>query len=137
MLLIGPVDIQCNDLAILASIVIVDAPQKWELLLSFCNRITTTARNDVSSRDSEHASLSASWPGVENYPWNNFATQPRIAQTGNPLMDEAQHRFRRFISEFRARGKGQLARSRVKLENTRMTKGTGQAVLMASCVKKS
>ena len=132
VLLIGPVDIQCDDLAVLASKVIADSPTDMETAAVFLQAGKYHGAPTMSVPVIRNQTkLLASWPGVENYPWNNFATQPRIAQTGNPQMDEARHRFRRFISEFRAHGKRRLARSRVKIENTRMTKGTGQAVLDA------
>ena len=130
--LVAPVDIQCEDLAILADKVIVDAPRKSQTNFVYiqASEFSGTAMTSFPVTRNK-AKLSASWPGVENYPWTNFATDPRSLQNNDPQVHEALHRFKNFVVAFRARGSDDLARFEGKIESQRMTKGTGQAVLNA------
>ncbi len=132
VLLVAPVDIQCKDLAILAEKVIVDTLPESEAAAVFlqADGFSGTPMTGVPVTRNQ-AKLFASWPGVENYPWNSFATEPPNVQSGDPQVYEALRRFRKFVVAFRAHGHRELARSRRKIESQRMIKGTGQAVLDA------
>ena len=132
ILLVAPVDIQCDDLAILAEKVIVDTSPESQVAAVFLQAggLSSTPIAAVPVIRNQ-AKLHVSWPGVESYPWNSFATEPSTDQNGDLGMDEALRRFRKFVVEFRAHGHGGLARSILKIESQRMTKGTGQAVLNA------
>ena len=44
-------------------------------------------------------------------------------------IDEGLRRLKHFVIAFRSHGRGRLARYASKIDSTRMTKGTGQAVL--------
>ena len=129
---VAPVDIQCYDLAILAKRVIVDTAPESETAAVFlqADGFSDTPMT-VMPVTRNGAKLMASWPGVDNYPWNSFATERRMALSNDPRVHEGLRRFRKFVIEFRAHGHGGLARSRDKIDSTRMTKGTGQAVLKA------
>ena len=130
--LVAPVEIQCEDLAILADKVIVDAPRKSKAAFVYlqASEFSGTAMTSFPVTRNK-AKLSASWPGVENYPWTSFATNPQSPQDHDPQVDEALRRFKNFVVAFRARGSDDLARFEGKIESQRMTKGTGQAVLNA------
>ena len=132
ILLVAPVDIQCEELAILADRVIVDTSPESQTATVFlqADRLTGTPITAVPVTRNQ-AKLFASWQGVESYPWNNFATKLPTDQNGDPRVDEALRRFRKFVVAFRAHGNGGLARSKLKIESQRMTKGTGQTVLNA------
>ena len=130
VLLVAPVDIQCADLAISGEKVIVEASPDSPVASVFleANNYTGTTMTTVPVLRNG-AQLSVSWPGATSYPWNSFTTETNGVQGNDPLIDEALRRFRKFIIEFRAHGNGGLARSRLKIDSQRMTKGTGQAVL--------
>ena len=132
VLLVAPVDIQCKELAILAEKVIVDTSPESQVATVFlqAGRLSGTPITAVPVTRNQ-AKLFASWPGVENHPWNNSTGELPPDQNRDPQVDEALRRFRKFVVEFRAHGNGGLARSRLKIESQRMTKGTGQAVLNA------
>ena len=132
VLLVAPVDIQCEELVILAERVIVDTSPESQIASVFlqADRLTGTPITAVPVTRNQ-AKLFASWRGVETYPWNNFATELPTDQNCDPRVDEALRRFRKFVVEFRSHGNGGLARSKLKIESQRMTKGTGQAVLNA------
>ena len=132
VLLVAPVDIQCEELVILANKVIVDTSPESQVATVFlkADGLSGTPITAVPVTRNQ-AKLFASWPGVESHPWNNFAADLSTDKNGDPQIDEALRRFRKFVVEFRAHGMGGLARSRVKIESQRMTKGTGQAVLNA------
>ena len=71
--------------------------------------------------------LSASWLGVRNHPWTSFATEPAPIddpQIGGGPPSVPKIRDRISISRPRC-----LARFKDKIEHSRMTKGTGQAIL--------
>ena len=127
---VAPVDIQCEDLAIFCDKVIVEAPRdsSADTVYFQADEFTGSAITSPLMVRS-NARLLAWWPGVENYPWTNYATEPTIAQDRDPKVDEGLRRLRKFVVEFRAHGKGELARSARKIESQRMTKGTGRAVL--------
>ena len=61
-----------------------------------------------------------SWPGDETFPWRMY----KRAQVVNEFDDEISHRaylrFRRIATAFQSRGKGTLARARVKIEHPRI-----------------
>jgi hypothetical protein len=127
-MLIAPVSIQCGTLSFVADKVIVEAASAGESASVYLEagdydgpRIASvpTLRGSVS--------LSASWPGVMNFPWTSFATEP--TPPVNPRVDEALRRLRKFITAFRSHSRGALARYRHKIESERMTKGGGRAVL--------
>ena len=75
-----------------------------------------------------NAKLLVSWPDTTSYPWTNFAMAAPSA-SGDPDVDEALRRFRKFVMTFRSHKKGGLARYREKVEHRRMTKGSGRRVL--------
>ena len=129
---VAPVIIQCADLAIMAEKVIAETTpdsQTRAVYLQadeFSGPTMTTVpvlRNSVM--------LFVCWPGAANYPWTSFAIEQPATQSDDPLIDEALRRFRKFVVEFRSHKNGGLARSRHKIDSSRMTKGTGQVVLNA------
>lgn len=131
-LLVAPVTIQCAELAILAKKVIVDSPPKSKTRVVYLHADNSIESSVTSFPVARKATeLCASWPGVEIYPWTNFATQPQSPPTDDPQVDEALRRFKNFIVAFRARGNEELARFQGKIDSQRMIKGTGQAVLTA------
>ena len=130
VILVAPIDIECEDLAIFGQRVVVDNPpdSKAGAVSLQADKFSGTPMSTVPlTRNSVR--LSVSWPGVDTYPWNSFATERSTVKSGDPRQDEALRRFRMFVVAFRARGGEGLARSRSKIESARMTKGTGRDVL--------
>ena len=127
---VAPVEILCQDLAIQAERVITENASDSEPDAS-----VVFLQSDISSGPPmsqvpikrNNVQLLASWPGVENYPWRNYATSPHIYGDEDERLDEALRRLRKFLMVFN--GKRGLARSRNKIDSGRMTKGTGQKVL--------
>jgi hypothetical protein len=126
-LLIAPISVQCETLAITANKLIVEAVQDREDAAIFL---------EASNYDGEitsvpllrgNVSLLASWRGVLSHPWTSFASDPSPAS--DPRIDEALRRLRKFVIAFRSHSKGSLRRYRDKLDHARMTKGSGQSVL--------
>ena len=132
VILTPPIDIQCNELTIRAERVVAQNPPGSQVGVVFLNAdalVGTPLRLVPVTRNG--AQLRASWPNVNSYPWNSFATEKPTDRDVDPRVDEALRRLRKFVVEFRAHGHGGLARSRRKIENPRMIKGAGQAVLDA------
>ena len=130
--LVAPVDIQCADLAIVAEKVIVETTPESQVSSVFlqADSISGSPMATVPVVRN-NAKLFACWPSAENYPWTSFAVEQPGAQSDDALIDEALRRFRKFVVEFRSHRNGGLARSRHKIDSSRMIKGTGQAVLEA------
>lgn len=128
-ILVAPVIISCDELHITTEKVIAEAAGVEQAGAS----IYLEARKYVGAQMlsvpliRRNVSLSASWPGVKNHPWTSFESDP--IPVADPRISEALRRFRKFIIAFRSHSKGSLARYRHKLEHTRMTKGSGAAVL--------
>ena len=126
--LIAPINVQCADLSISTEKVIVESPSERE-----ANAVALQAERFSGAQVSSvpiiqgSVTLSASWPGVDTYPWTSFATER--SHPDDPQLDEALRRFRKFVITFRSHKFRGLARVRQKIEHQRMTKGTGQAVL--------
>ncbi len=127
--LVAPVIIQCNELFMPAPKLIIEAPDGRHdnaVLLEAQEYLGRTSQVPVIRGD---VSLSASWPGVATYPWTAFAINPTSAGDEDPELDEALRRFRNFVIQFRSNRYGGLARYQGTIDNTRMTKGPGRAVL--------
>ena len=129
--LVCPINIQCNELALASNRVIIESPARQS---EQCSSVYLEAGqlNDSLAPSSVHLRRSsvrvdAFWPGVRNYPWTRYASEP--VPTTDPRVDEALRRLRQFVIAFRSHGRGRLARSARKIDSTRMTKGTGQFVL--------
>ena len=129
--LVSPINIQCNELAISTIRVSIEVPA---LPSEEINRVYLEAArlDNTSSPSSVHVRRSnvkvdAFWPGVRNYPWTRYASAPPPSK--DPRVDEALRRLRQFVIAFRSYGRGGLARSARKIHSTRMLKGSGQFVL--------
>jgi hypothetical protein len=126
-LLIAPVGVQCETLALTANKLIVETTQDRSDAAVFLEAAQYEGAVISVPVVRGGVSLSASWPGVRSHPWTSFATDP--SQVSDPRIDEALRRLRHFVIAFRSHSKGNLARYRAKLDHARMTKGSGQAVL--------
>ncbi len=128
VLLVAPVNVQCEILDIAAKRLIVEQQQNSESAAVFleaehCESSILAGVPIIRG----NTKLSAVWPNVSAYPWTSFAAQP--TQTDDPQLQEALRRFRKFIIAFRSHSKGALRRIRFKLEHARMTKGPGIKIL--------
>lgn len=128
VVLIAPVSIQADQLALRGERVVVECPA------GMTNATVSLEANCFDGAQMAsvpilrgNVSLSASWPGARAHPWTSFATEP--TPVTDPRIDEALRRFRKFVTAFRSHSKGALARFQDKIEHARMTKGTGKAVL--------
>jgi hypothetical protein len=126
--LIAPVSVQCQQLAIVADKITIECPPGLNDAVVFLEadgfsgaRITSVPvlRGNVS--------LAVAWPGAQAHPWTSFATDPTPNE--DPRVDEALRRFRKIVMAFRSHSKGSLARYKYKIEHERMTKGSGKKIL--------
>ena len=129
--LVTPVNIQCKELALASNRVIIESPARQNeefrtVYLEADELDNLRAPSSVHVR-SNNIKVYAHWPGVRNYPWTRYASEP--SPTQDSRVDEALRRLRQYVIAFRSHGRGRLARSVQKIESTRMTKGTGQFVL--------
>lgn len=126
--LVAPVSIQCQWLAISAGKIVVEgSPGKIEsvVFLEADNLDNTQITSVPVLRGT--ASLAVAWPGARTHPWTSFAAEPSPIE--DPRVNEALRRFRKLVTAFRSHSKGNLARYQHKIEHARMTKGSGKAVL--------
>lgn len=130
VVLVAPVDIQCDELVLHANKLIVENPPDSEAGAVFL-QAESLGGTPMSSVPliRNNANLFTSWSGSNTYPWRRFAVELSSTRDEDPRMDEALRRFRKFVIEFRSHGNRGLARHSSKIESSRMTKGTGQAVL--------
>lgn len=126
-LLIAPISVQCETLALTANKLIVETAQDRGDAAVFLEAAQCEGAMTSVPVVRGGVSLSASWPGVHSHPWTSFATNP--SPVSDPRMVEALRRLRKFVIAFRSHSKGNLARYRAKLDHARMTKGSGKAVL--------
>ncbi len=126
-LLIAPISVQCETLALTANRLIVEAAQDRSDAAVFLEAAQYEGAMTSVPVVRGKISLSTSWPGVRGHPWTSFATNP--SPVSDPRIDEALRRLRKFVIAFRSHSKGNLARYRAKLDHARMTKGSGKAVL--------
>ena len=135
VLMIAPINIECEKLSVFAEKVIAESSsERRDLALEDREIYAISLRAGVFEgaqltsvpvlRGS--VSLSASWPHCQ-YPWTSFfveSTEPDDPRTG-----EALRRLRHFVIACRPQGRGEWTCSRDKIESKRMIKGTGNAVL--------
>jgi hypothetical protein len=126
-LLIAPISVQCETLALMASKLIIETTQDRSDAAVFLEAVRYEGAVTSVPAIRGDVLLAASWPGVHSHPWTSFATDP--SPVSDPRIDEALRRLRHFVIAFRSHSKGNLARYRAKLDHARMTKGSGQAVL--------
>ena len=124
--LVSPVTIACDKLEIDAEKLIVECSSSAISTVYLGANLTDGSRVVSVPVIRGGAELAVSWPGAEAHPWNSFASPPTKVE--DPRVDEALRRLRKFVVAFRSHSKGSLARIRDKLEHSRMTKGSGQAV---------
>jgi hypothetical protein len=126
--LVAPINIQCNQLSVTANRLAIETSlgRREAAVFLEAQSYESISLNGMPTIRG-NASLKASWPGVRNFPWTSFATDP--APTEDIRVDEALRRFRKFVISFRSHSKGRLARYKGKIEHERMTKGTGRKVL--------
>lgn len=130
---VAPVKIECKKLVVKATNMVVEPPPGSEenqeqavvlLEAGSCEANILSDRPVVRGT----VTLSVWWPGATNYPWTGFANEPAML-SNDPTIEEALRRFGHFVLATRARKNREPARFRGKLEHSRMTKGSGQAVL--------
>ena len=132
LVLVAPIEINCSELAIWAQRLIAENPSKSEAqaVLLEADLLDGTPISSVPVTRNG-AELQVSWPDANFHPWNSFYVERSTVEIGDPRIDEGLRRLRKFVVEFRANRYGGLARSREKIDSTRMVKGTGQAILDA------
>ena len=126
-LLIAPINVQCETLALTANRLIVESAQDRRDAAVFLEAALYEGVITSVPVMRGEVSLSTSWPGVRSHPWTSFATNP--SPVSDPGVDEALRRLRKFVIAFRSHSKGNLARYRAKLDHARMTKGSGRIIL--------
>ena len=131
VVLVAPIVIQCKELDIHASKVIAQNPTEYEegsAVILKADEFTGQPMSSVPTTRG-NVELLACWPGVEQYPWNGFASELDVEEDLTPEVTEGLRRFRMFAIAFRARGNRRLGKSTNKMESIRMTKGSGKDVL--------
>ncbi len=125
---VAPVDISCGKLVTPAQTVIVERSPSEEAGVVYLETDSFSGPRVASVPVLRGGvTLKVTWPGDQVFPWTSFASSP--TPVTNPALEEATRRFRKFVTAFRSHSKGSLARYQAKIEHSRMTKGTGQAVL--------
>ena len=132
MILVAPVEIQCNNLVIYANRLIAQSPPEYEqgsVVLLRADKLLGPQMSTVPVIRG-NVELLASWPGVNQYPWNSYAAdlKPKNSLTPDDVL-EGLRRFRKFVISCQSHGNRRLAKSSNKMESGRMTKGSGQKVL--------
>ena len=134
--LVAPISIECKHLELDAEKMIVEASPRE----TFAGAVMLTGRDaDVAISRSplvrRNVHLCVSWPGSKVYPWRQYAVDFDRGDEQQVVHEarvrEGLQRLRRFVTAFRARGKGKLARIRDKIESPRMLKGVGRKILNA------
>ncbi len=127
--LVAPIYIECRELTIRAEKMTVESPPGKDDYTAVSLTASTPCETNLLTIPvtRNNTKLSAWWPGVMSYPWTNYAVEPLPAV--DVRTDEALRRLRMFVIECRSHGYGELAKGKNKIENSRMTKGAGQAVL--------
>lgn len=126
--LVAPVSIQSSKLSLTVDKVIVECPAGMNDAAVFLQADNFDGAKVTSVPAIRGGvSLSVVWPNAQSFPWTSFATTP--TQIDDPRIDEALRRLRRIVTAFRSHSKGDLARYKDKIEHSRMTKGSGAAVL--------
>ena len=128
---IGPsVGIRCGTLEILSTGLVVRsaATRQKESAAVVIEAIRCLSR--VSRKPVVRGSLSVLWPGVQTYPWNDFAAKSVEEQIDSDEMHEVHRRFRRIVTSLRSHSKGSLARFKDKVEHRRvLSNQVGRALL--------
>jgi hypothetical protein len=133
VVLIAPVSIDCKELTVSAKKVVVESSSTWaETQEDAVVRLEAGTYEGHSMSEVPivrgNVALSVWWPDATNYPWTSFANMPTIPP-GDPTTAEALRRLANFVVATRARNNREPSRFRGKLEHSRMTKGSGRAVL--------
>ncbi|MCR9221666.1 MAG: AAA family ATPase [Alphaproteobacteria bacterium] len=125
---VSPVNIQCKEIKLTSRKVLVESfPENNASSVHLEAEIYAGAHISTVPKIRGTCDFSVSWRGSEAYPWTSFSTTP--TEVHDPRVNEALRRFRRFVTAFRSHSKGSLKRYQPKIEHSRMTKGTGAAVL--------
>ena len=74
--------------------------------------------------------FSISWPGDELFPWRQYRRKEITSDFDDELSRRAYLRFRRIATAFQSRGKGTLARAKVKIEHPRIMQGKLEEYLL-------
>ena len=74
--------------------------------------------------------FSVSWPGDEQFPWRQYRRNQITSDFDDDLSHRAYLRFRRIATTFQSRGKGTLARAKVKIEHPRIMQGDLEKYLL-------
>jgi hypothetical protein len=103
--LVSPIAIHCEHIAIRAERLIVECPpgQDTGAISLEAESADTTEVAGVPLANG-NVTLTVSWAGAEAYPWTGLRSAPSIAQ--NPRTAEALRRFRKFVISFRSHSKG-------------------------------
>ena len=128
--LIAPINIECNELIVATERLVVEKSLQQgdgEATVHLEAKTYTTETMFTVPIVRDSAELSASFDEMDNYYWQRFATERLPDQ--HPEIDEALRRLRNFVIVFQSHRNVRLARLIDKLENNRMTRGSGRAVL--------
>lgn len=74
--------------------------------------------------------FSVAWPGDEVFPWRQYRYERNPFETDDNETRRTYLRFKRIATAFQSRGKGTLARSKVKIENPRIMQGELEVALL-------
>ena len=128
--LIAPINIQCDELVVSTERLVVEKSRQQgdgEGTVYLEAKTYTTATMFTVPIVRDGAELSAHLDEMDNYYWRRFKAKPLPGQ--NQEIGEALRRLRNFVIVFQSHRKVRLARLSAKIENNRMTRGSGRAVL--------
>lgn len=75
--------------------------------------------------------FSVSWPRDDLFPWRQYKRKQVTSEFDDELARRAYLRFRRIATAFQSRGKGTLARAKVKIEHPRIMQGKLEEYLLS------
>ena len=78
--------------------------------------------------------FSVSWPGDEVFPWRMYRHDEATSDFDDEVAHRAYLRFRRIATAFQSKGKGKLARAKVKIEHPRIMQGELEQSLLEKLV---
>ena len=78
--------------------------------------------------------FSISWPGDQAFPWRIYRSDEVASDFDDEMLRRVYLRFKRIATAFQSRGKGALARAKVKIENPRIKQGKLEESLLEKLV---
>jgi hypothetical protein len=114
---VADLTINARDLMIFPTVLADGEGEEMRQAVIIADAIDTSKVQNVTLRD---VSLSVSFPGMQSYPWTEYAVVPVPAP--NEQIYDLRRRARKILTAFRSHSKGGLVRLAAKIDHERMMK---------------